>query len=282
MAHDSDELHILYELCVQKPETVVRLIRAAHANGSSGLFAPARVLNEDFAGSGAVSRAWVKSDPASVAVATDMDGGPLRFGREQAAAEGIEQSRIVWREADVGEPNEVEPQTRADAIFVGNFSIGELPTRADLMTYLRSAHERLAHGGVLVCDTYGGAAAFRTGLVHRTHPGRQPGERILYTWEQRSIDPFTARVENALHFRVERAGEIVAEHFDAFVYRWRLWSVPELQDAMMEVGFAETRVMAGIEEAGAADAFSTPHTESDAAEHHIVCVVARKGLLGGT
>ncbi len=271
MAQDRDELHSLYELCVQKPEAVVRLIRAAHGEGATEPGSPASVLHEDFAGTGAVSRAWVKSDTAATAVATDMDGAPLRFGREQAAAEGIERSRIRWREADVAEPNDIEPQTRADAIFVGNFSIGELRTRAELMAYLRTAHGRLAPGGILVCDTYGGAAAFRAGLVHRAHTGRVPGERVLYTWEQRCIDPFTARVTNALHFRVERGGQIVAEHFDAFVYHWRLWSVPELRDAMLEAGFVSTRIISSLASDSTTAATPDPQPATD---HHIVCVAA--------
>jgi hypothetical protein len=80
------------------------------------------------------------------------------------------------------------------------------------------------------------------------------------------------RVVNSLHFRVERDGEIVAAHFDAFVYTWRMWSVPELRDAMLEAGFATTRITDGItvesELAGDSPA-------NAAAEHHIVCVCGR-------
>ncbi len=47
-------------------------------------------------------------------------------------------------------------------------------------------------------------------------------------------------VTNALHFEIDRAGMIQAEFPDAFIYHWRLWSVPELLDALHEAGFPAT------------------------------------------
>ena len=49
-----------------------------------------------------------------------------------------------------------------------------------------------------------------------------------------------------MHFRVERDGCIIQEETDAFVYRWRLWSVPELRDAMREGGDWESLVPPGV------------------------------------
>ena len=270
---------------MQRPGEVVRILRAVHAAaaGPAGDAATAaKVLHEDFSGTGAVSREWVRTNADARAIATDLATDALRLGESLAAGEGIGPGRIIWRCADVrpggenGAANEANATaTRADVIFVGNFSIGELHSRAELNDYLRSAKSRLATGGVFVCDTYGGAAAFRTGLVHRTHEGREPGERILYTWEQRSVDPFTMRVENALHFRIEQDGEIVAQHFDAFVYCWRLWSVAELRDAMAEAGLANTTVVRGVADAGGREMPEPAVADAASAEHHIVCVAAR-------
>jgi len=271
MPAERDEHHHLYELCVQRPAAVVELIRAAHARSAPPGHPPARTLHEDFSGTGAVSRAWTASDPLASAVATDLDPAAIAFGHLRAAQLGLDSSRIAWREQDVRAPHEDSHAGSVDAIFVGNFSIGELHTRADLLAYLGAARARLAPRGVFICDTYGGAAAFRTGLVHRTHPGRTPTERLLYTWEQRSIDPFTARVVNALHFRIELAGEIIAQHFDAFVYHWRLWSVPELRDALLEAGFASTKVIEDLSPPRITD-HASPATNH--AEHHIVCIAA--------
>lgn len=273
MPNPADERHILYELCVQRPGLVVELIRSAHAAAANPGTSPARVMHEDFSGTGAVSRMWVATDQQARAVATDLDPEALAYGASRAAESQLAPTRLHWHQGDVRLPDEQSHTQLADAIFVGNFSIGELHTRGELIAYLRNARSRLNRSGVFICDTYGGAAAFRTGLVHRTHTGREPAERILYTWEQRSIDAYTARVANALHFRVEHGGEIIAEHFDAFVYHWRLWSVPELREAMRQAGFAATCVLDSI---GMGDGPAPPKDLAQAAEHHIVCIAARR------
>ena len=65
---------------------------------------------------------------------------------------------------------------------------------------------------------------------------------MRYTWEQREADPLTGEVVDAMHFRVLRDGVVEQDLPDAFVYRWRLWSVPELRDAMRDAGFASSDV----------------------------------------
>jgi len=112
-----------------------------------------------------------------------------------------------------------------------------------------------------VCDTYAGPSSLRIGAVERSH-WIEGGDRILYVWEQREFDPCTARAVNAMHFRVERDGEIVQSIEDAFVYRWRLWSVPELRDAMAEAGFAGTETASLL-------------PAQDDSEGFIPCVVGR-------
>jgi hypothetical protein len=104
--------------------------------------------------------------------------------------------------------------------------------------------------------------------------------RIRYIWQQRQTDPLTGLVENALHFRVERAGEVVQEITDAFVYRWRLWSVPELRDAMREAGFARTDVYAQLPDARDAGGtlYARPIEDPEEIdESFIVCVAGRIG-----
>jgi hypothetical protein len=92
-------------------------------------------------------------------------------------------------------------------------------------------------------------------------------------WEQREVDAHSGRVVDAMHFRVERDGEIVASIEDAFVYRWRLWSVPELREAMLEAGFATTEVREDLH--GRATAGETLRASLDASEGFVACVVAR-------
>lgn len=227
--------HDLYEICVQSPEHLVPFLRAVHGGEP-------RVLGEDFAGTAALSRLWAESDPRAHAIAVDLDADALRYHAEH--------DRVSRRVENV-----IDVDDHADVIFVGNFSIGYWHTRAELVAYLGHVRGRLSSPGVFVCDTYGGESAFLLGDVHRDHwipPrknsddrfGEHAGKRVRYTWEQRHADPLTGMVTDVLHFRVESGGTIEQEIFDAFTYEWRLWSVPELRDAMLEAGFASTDVYA--------------------------------------
>ena len=131
---------------------------------------------------------------------------------------------------------------------------------------------------VFICDTYGGESAFLTGQVHRPHP-MGDGRVCRYTWEQRDADPTTGMVTDVIHFRIERAGVIEHELFDAFVYEWRLWSVPELRDAMLDAGFSSTQVYAKLADAWDEDgnAYVEPVTDGgeELDESFIVLVVGR-------
>lgn len=233
--------HDLYEACVQSPGDTVPLLRAIHGGDP-------RVLGEDFAGTAALSRAWVLAVPEGRAVAVDHDPGVLDEAAARARAAGVPEDRIVLRSGDVrGEPGPDEPVP--DVVYAGNFSIGELHARADLLAYLRHARGRLAPGGVFACDLYGGESAFMIGSAERPEPGPDGGS-IVYTWEQREADPLTGRVVNALHFEaLDAEGSSLGTMADAFLYHWRLWSVPELRDAMEEAGFRSTEVHARVPDA---------------------------------
>lgn len=250
--------HDLYELCVQSPKDLVPLLRAIHGGDP-------RVLGEDFAGTAAVSHLWVEREGCS-AVAVDYD--------EEALGRRGEHPRIAKHLKDVYAVDDP-----CDLLFVGNFSIGYLHTRAELVAYLGHARDRLAEsGGVFVCDTYGGESAYTIGGVHRAHP-MAGGKLCRYTWEQHAADPTTGMVTNLIHFRVERAGVIEFELEDAFVYEWRLWSIPELRDAMADAGFGETQVYAkladAVDDEGNAYVMPVEDGEEELEESFIVLVAGR-------
>ena len=250
--------HDLYELCVQSPKDLVPLLRAIHGDDPV-------VLGEDFAGTAAVSHLWVERGGCN-AIAVDFD--------EETLARRGEHERIVKHLCDVREVSDP-----CDLLFVGNFSIGYLHTRGELVEYLRHCRARLeASGGVFVCDTYGGESAYTLGGVHRAHP-MAGGKLCRYTWEQHAADPTTGFVTNLIHFRVERAGVIEFELEDAFVYEWRLWSIPELRDAMEDAGFSDTQVYAkladAVDEDGNAYVMPVEDGEEELEESFIVLVAGR-------
>ncbi|MCC6660677.1 MAG: class I SAM-dependent methyltransferase [Phycisphaerales bacterium] len=222
------------------------------------------ILREDFCGSGGVCRAWTRLGPRHRAIAVDLDARPLRSLRRSA--------RVTVRRADV-----LRARDKADVISATNFPIGYWHTRRDLIRYLRHARACLRPAGVFVCDTYGGATAFTLGSVTRDH--RLPdGRRIRYTWEQRRADPLTGMVLDILHFRVDRGGDVLQDVPEAFTYHWRLWSVPELRDAMDEAGFARTDVYSELADAVDSDGATYVRPVTDPAElepSFILCIAAR-------
>jgi len=221
--------HDLYELCVQNPEALIPLLNAIHSN------APL-TLAEDFSGTAILSHQWVEQSDQHRAIATYLD--------QEALNKHGNHPQIKKHLANVNDA--IDP---ADILFVGNFSIGYHHTRAELITYLKKAHARLEKSnGIFLCDTYGGENAYTLGGVHRPTP-MGDGRLCRYTWEQRDADPLTGMVTDVIHFRIEHAGTITEEYDDAFTYHWRLWSVPELRDAMREAGFKQVQCYSKLPDA---------------------------------
>jgi hypothetical protein len=262
-----------YELCVQSPRHVVSLLRAVH--GGEPL-----LLREDFCGTAAVARRWAMEGrsrgDAARAFCTDLDAETLARAKARAVAEDVA-DRLELVQADA---LRCEDTTPADVVFVGNFSIGYCHTREALVRYLRRSRERLKRGnggfggGIFACDTYGGAGQWRKGSLERTHTGRG-AEIVKYLWQQEEADPTTGMVTNSISFRVLENGDLAADLPRAFVYRWRLWSIPELREAMEEAGFTSTAVYSDLNLAPGEPA--RPADPSELGEDWIVLVAAREG-----
>lgn len=210
----------LYTLCAQAPARQVAFLRAVHGR------AP-RVLREDFSGPAALCAEWVKA-PGAAAVAVDRDPEPL------TKVSGLNTVRRVV--ADV-----FDAPDKADLIVSTNYAVCEIHERARLVEYLRLTHGRLNPGGVFVADLYGGPDSLTPGQFE--HAVRGPaGEKIAYVWQQIEASPLTGRVRNAMHFQVKARGAKTRTLENAFEYDWRLWTVPELTDALGEAGFGSVEV----------------------------------------
>ncbi|MEM1165470.1 MAG: hypothetical protein AAGI30_04185 [Planctomycetota bacterium] len=216
----------LYEWCVQSCQVQVRFLDAVHGGMP-------QVLADDFAGPAGLARAWLDLGAERGAIATDIDEEPLAHGLIRAIERHGESAlrRLALQRCGV-----LEAGGQADVVAALNFAAGELPTRPVLVTYMRHVLFRLNAGGVLVLDTYGGPDAFTQG-VYEVDVAIS-GETVRYEWHQRECDPLTSRVRNAIHFSIPGGPRIE----DAFTYDWRLWSVGELRDAMLEAGFRATEV----------------------------------------
>ncbi len=126
---------------------------------------------------------------------------------------------------------------------------------------------------------YGGEGAWTAGVERvRVRVGDTEDPRVprsfVYEWDQVSADPATNLVENAIHFSWKESGR--TRRIDrAFTYHWRLWSIPELRDAMRDAGFrgidVYTRLADAVDHEGGV--YVRPAESVDAS--WVVYVVAR-------
>lgn len=260
----------LYEHCVQNIPMTLRMVDAMHAAASR---TPARLLHEDFSGSAAFAHAWCKSSPKRAALAIDMD--------PEAHAEAAPHPRLARLAADLTRlPRKLPAPSKADVIYAGNFATCELHTRDALIAYLARARQRLAPKGVFVCDLYAGPGAWRIGETRVIHPPlpELPRYRVQYTWRQREADLITGMVANEIDFELLNSKSVaVHELVNAFTYRWRLWSIPELREAMAQAGFADVDIYPDSPEAVDSDgvAYLTPMDYLETKSSTVVYVCAR-------
>jgi SAM-dependent methyltransferase len=220
--------HELYERAVQAPEsdadTLASLFRRFRKR-------EALSLREDFCGTAALSVAWAKRKRGRTAIGVDLDQPTLDWGLEHRVrpAGPDVAARVELRRANVLDG--VGP--RVDVAAGLNFSYCVLHERQDLVAYFRAARRKLVDDGILVLDLFGGSETMGTKL------DRRKLSKFTYRWEQRSFDPLSHRIVCAIGFDFSDGSSIE----DAFFYDWRLWTCPELRDAMLEAGFSRVRAL---------------------------------------
>jgi SAM-dependent methyltransferase len=247
----------LYEAAVTNAPALARFFAGVHGK------APV-LLGEDFAGTGALARAWAQAADEHHAIAVDHDPRVL------AMSPATPRVRTITRDVH-------RVSTKVDILAATNFPIGYFHTRAALLRYLRHARTRLRTAGVFICDLYGGDGAFTPGL-HTRRLRLADGTACVYHWDQRTANAATGMVENAIHFEVFHGKARVQHLRRAFVYHWRLWGIPELTDAMHEAGFASVEVYDRLGDAIDADGnlYARPLSEEDTLDPTwVVYLIAR-------
>ncbi len=219
--------HELYEESVQCPEEDVKFF--------SSTFEKIRarrplLLREDFCGTARMAVEWCLSHPQRRAIGIDLDEPTLDWGRERHVKP---RARKLGDRLHLYHANVLEPRTeKADITCACNFSFCVFKKREDLKRYLAGALEGLSDDGLLFLEIYGGSEGASTTEEEREADG------FDYVWEQHAYNPLTAETLCYIHFRFPDGSAIDK----AFVYDWRLWTIPELDDLLREVGFSDVRV----------------------------------------
>jgi cyclopropane fatty-acyl-phospholipid synthase-like methyltransferase len=217
----------LYSQAVQSPEGDVKFYRKIYKEIRKGK--EARVLREDFCAAGAISCEWVKLDPKNTSCGLDLDQEPMNYGREHYIAKmnSDQQKRIALIKKDVLTPN----LPSADIAVAVNFSYFFFKKREILKKYFENVYKSLNSNGLFVIDVFGGTQC--TDAIE----DKTKHKDFTYYWDQKSFDPVTNEAYFEIHFKYKNK-----KHEAAFSYDWRMWSIPELKEIMLEAGFQDTKV----------------------------------------
>jgi SAM-dependent methyltransferase len=258
--------YALYLDSVQAPGEDMEFVDQLYAEARGPERAP-QILREDFCGTFAHCCAWVRRGDQRVAYGVDLDPEPLSYGRTHYLPQLTEaqQQRVHVLQEDVLSPG-LPP---ADVICAQNFSYFVFKRRETLLQYFKNALAALRADGVLVLDCLGGSGCQEAHEEERV----LEEEGYSYFWAQESFDPITHRAVFHIHF--QRKGEEKREK--VFTYDWRLWTIPELCEALREVGFTKVNVYwEGTTEDGKGDGNYVASQQGEECQSWIAYLVALK------
>jgi SAM-dependent methyltransferase len=173
---------------------------------------------------------WVEWRSRNTALGVDLDADTLRWGRRHNLAVLTEdqRARVELRRGNVLRAT----RPRVDIIVALNFSYFIFRTREALREYFRAARRSLAPDGAFICDMFGGWEAQKPTIERTRHRG------FTYLWELEEFDPVANFGRFHIHFKFHDRGGMRR----AFTYEWRLWTVPEVRELLLEAGFEHVDV----------------------------------------
>ncbi len=224
--------YLYYENSVQTPEEHVKIFDRMFwdQRGREALS-----LREDFCGTFLISCEWVRSHPKRTSIGVDLDPEPIRYGKTHGFKKiaPAARKRIKILQQDVCKV----VAEKVDLIGAGNFSFNIFKERAQLKKYFQAALRSLNREGILVLELAGGPGFMKLGKEQKTYTVKNIG-KYTYYWDQRVYDPVNHHALYTISFKTPD-GKL---HKDCFVYDWRVWTIPEIKDLMIEAGFKDTKV----------------------------------------
>ena len=224
---DNVDKYELYEESVQCAEAEIDFIeeqfyelRGRHA----------RSLREDFCGTARVCKEWIDRSNKNYAVGVDIDRTVLDWGYNKHFLNLSERkkSRIKLINSDVLKIGD----GAHDVICATNFSYWYFSERNVLADYFKSVRRSLKNDGMLILDFYGGHDATKK-LREETKY-----DDFVYIWEQADFNPINNMQLCYIHFKFSDGSKLER----AFTYSWRLWSIKELRELLLESGFSQSYV----------------------------------------
>lgn len=219
----------LYESSVQCAETEVDFVEYEFKKLRGRR--PA-LLREDFCGTAAVCFEWASRGQENTAIGVDIDGEVLNWANENhlPLLKGAARSNVKLIRGDVLKVT--TPQQ--DVILAMNFSYWLFKERKLLLAYFRKVRKNLELDGIFFLDCFGGSDAYRE-LKERTKL-----DGFTYVWDQAAYNPVNSDISCHIHFHFPDKSKLER----AFTYDWRLWTLPEIRELLLDAGFSEVIIYA--------------------------------------
>lgn len=219
----------LYESSVQCAETEVDFVEYEFKKLRGRR---AALLREDFCGTAAVCFEWASRGRENTAIGVDIDGEVLNWANENHLPQlkGTARSNVKLIRGDVLKVS--TPQQ--DVILAMNFSYWLFKERKILLAYFKKVRKNLEVDGIFFLDCFGGSDAYRE-LKERTKL-----DGFTYVWDQAAYNPVNSDISCHIHFHFPDKSKLEK----AFTYDWRLWTLPEIRELLLEAGFSEVIIYA--------------------------------------
>ena len=233
------DIHWLYEASVQNVDTDLDFGKRVY---SKHWKRKPLTIREDFCGTAKLAARWVQRSKLHEAWGIDFHQPTLDWGFKYNVAEltDAQKKRLHLICGDVLE----ESTPKVDLTFALNFSFCVFKKRDTLRDYYRRVYEDLNDEGLFVMDIYGGTeAVIAKSDDVREIPGFTTPDGLAipdfkYIWEQADYNPINHDTTCHIHFKVPGVGKIKK----AFTYQWRLWTLMEIQEILLEAGFSKAEV----------------------------------------
>ncbi|MCF6299771.1 MAG: class I SAM-dependent methyltransferase [Proteobacteria bacterium] len=215
--------HYFYQNSVQCVEAEIDFVESTYKSLRNK---SARALREDFCGTAQTACEWTLRDTDNRAWGVDLDPVVIKWGQDNniASLNQDQQNRIQLVEADVS-----SSQTpNMDVVLAMNFSYFIFMQRDLMLSYFKSVYASLKPDGIFFLDAFGGYEAAKELKEQRECDG------FTYIWEQASFNPINSQMQCFIHFITDEGIRMDK----AFDYYWRLWTLPEISELLLEAGFS--------------------------------------------
>ena len=215
----------MYQESVQCVESEIDFVESTYKKIRGN---DARFLREDFSGTGQTSGEWVSRNPNNKAWAIDLDERVINWGKKHVLADIANGQNLTYIKSDVRNSN----IKNMDIVLAMNFSYFLFMDRKTMIEYFKSVKFSLEETGLFFLDAFGGYEAAKELTEERQCEG------FIYIWDQASFNPINSHMQCYIHFKTDEG----IDFNRAFSYYWRLWTLPELQEMLLEAGFSHVDV----------------------------------------